>query len=53
MKDAQWMVKDYSISYYPSLYSFNYFNAKKFESMDGSFIGFGNPTFNKEEKNYR
>ena len=28
-KDAQWMVKDYSISYYPSLYSFNYFSTQK------------------------
>ena len=36
-KNAQWMVKNYSISYYPSLYSFNYFS-KKFDNNNGSFI---------------
>ena len=42
--------KNYSFSYYPSLYAFNYFNIQKINEVKRSFIGFGNPIFDKEVK---
>ena len=49
-ENAKWLGKNYSFSYYPSLYAFNYFNIQKINEVKRSFIGFGNPIFDKEVK---
>ena len=47
---VNWLGKKYSISYYPSIYSF--YNLKKIKSTnnENSFAGFGDPEFNSKKE---
>ena len=55
-ESASWLIKNYSTSYYPSIYSFYNLNKIKLKNKKDSFIGFGNPKFssskNKKAINY-
>lgn len=48
--NQNWMIKNYEISYVPSLKSFITLREKKFEKkFDNDFLAFGNPVLNKEK----
>jgi CHAT domain-containing protein len=55
-ESTSWLIKNYSTSYYPSIYSFYNLNKIKLKNKKDSFIGFGNPKFssskNKKAINY-
>ena len=46
---VNWLGKKYSISYYPSIYSFYNLQKIKFKNNENSFVGFGDPEFSSKK----
>ena len=47
---VNWIGKKYSISYYPSIYSFYNLQKMKSKNNENSFVGFGDPEFNSKKR---
>ena len=46
---VNWLGKKYSISYYPSIYSFYNLQKMKSKNNENSFVGFGDPEFSSKK----